>query len=198
MTLSWIRAKQLLEIISINRLRRIPFEYPTSVTKEVPVAAIRAYDTVWALAMSFEKAEVPQIVSSGASTVACSVRSAASTAIVDRDNDALPDLVDGVKGLGDTIAGIEAPDGFPANPDDIFLTDGPYDDAVIRSESDRIICPFPHYPLYSASIALYGGTLLCAYGYVGEDVESILYKLLTADSMNISRDVSVRVCNRHY
>ncbi|GKC84862.1 alanine aminotransferase 2 [Tanacetum coccineum] len=149
---------------------------------------------------------VRRIVSSGASTVACSVRSAASTAIVDRDNDALPDLVDGVKGLGDTIAGIEAPDGFPANPDDIFLTDGasPYDDAVIRSESDRIICPFPHYPLYSASIALHGGTLLCAYdkvhiaGYVGEDVESILYKLLTADSMNISRDVSVRVCNRHY
>ncbi|PWA62886.1 Extracellular ligand-binding receptor [Artemisia annua] len=35
-------------------------KYPTSVTKEVPVPAIRAYDTVWALAESFEKAEVPR------------------------------------------------------------------------------------------------------------------------------------------
>jgi len=31
----------------------------------------------------------------------------------------------GVKGLRDTIAaGIEERDGFPANPDDIFMTDG--------------------------------------------------------------------------
>lgn len=31
----------------------------------------------------------------------------------------------GIKGLRDTIAsGIEARDGFPANPNDIFLTDG--------------------------------------------------------------------------
>ena len=31
----------------------------------------------------------------------------------------------GVKGLRDPIAaGIEARDGFPANPDDIFMTDG--------------------------------------------------------------------------
>ncbi|GJX96055.1 alanine aminotransferase 2, partial [Tanacetum coccineum] len=111
----------------------------------------------------------------------------------------------GVKGLGDTIAGIEARDGFPANPD-IFLTDGASPavhmmmQLLIRSESDKIFCPIPHYPLYSTSVALHGGTLLCAYdkvhiaGYVG-DVESILYKLLTAESMNISRDVSVRIVN---
>ena len=31
----------------------------------------------------------------------------------------------GIKGLRDTIAaGIEARDGYPANPNDIFLTDG--------------------------------------------------------------------------
>ncbi|XP_024965732.1 glutamate receptor 1.2-like [Cynara cardunculus var. scolymus] len=33
-------------------------KYPTSVTKEVPVFALRAYDTIWALAESFEKVEV--------------------------------------------------------------------------------------------------------------------------------------------
>jgi hypothetical protein len=31
---------------------------------------------------------------------------------------------------------------------------------LIRSESDGILCPIPQYPLYSASIALHGGTLV--------------------------------------
>ena len=40
-------------------------------------------------------------------------------------NDVFCNCHQGVKGLRDTIAaGIEARDGFPANPDDIFLTDG--------------------------------------------------------------------------
>nr|XP_043619838.1 glutamate receptor 1.2-like [Erigeron canadensis] len=34
-------------------------KYPTMVTKEVPVPAIRAYDTIWALAECVEKVEVP-------------------------------------------------------------------------------------------------------------------------------------------
>lgn len=42
----------------------------------------------------------------------------------------------GIKGLRDTIAaGIEARDGFPANPNDIFLTDGA-SPAVSNSESN--------------------------------------------------------------
>ncbi|KAK1416946.1 hypothetical protein QVD17_26065 [Tagetes erecta] len=76
----------------------------------------------------------------------------------------------GIKGLRDTIAaGIEARDGFPADPNDIFLTDGASPaiqmmmQLLIRSENDGIFCPVPQYPLYSASIALYGGTLVPYY-----------------------------------
>ncbi|QCE02446.1 alanine aminotransferase 2-like [Vigna unguiculata] len=76
----------------------------------------------------------------------------------------------GVKGLRDTIAaGIEERDGFPANPDDIFMTDGASPavhnmmQLLIRSENDAILCPIPQYPLYSASIALHGGFLVPYY-----------------------------------
>ncbi|KAK9149279.1 hypothetical protein Scep_008036 [Stephania cephalantha] len=76
----------------------------------------------------------------------------------------------GIKGLRDHIAaGIEARDGFPANPNDIFLTDGASPavhmmmQLLIRSETDGILCPIPQYPLYSASIALHGGALVPYY-----------------------------------
>ncbi|KAF2323679.1 hypothetical protein GH714_036590 [Hevea brasiliensis] len=76
----------------------------------------------------------------------------------------------GVKGLRDTIAaGIEARDGFPANPNDIFLTDGASPavhmmmQLLIRSQKDGMLCPIPQYPLYSASIALHGGSLVPYY-----------------------------------
>ncbi|CAA0829476.1 Alanine aminotransferase 2- mitochondrial [Striga hermonthica] len=73
----------------------------------------------------------------------------------------------GIKGLRDAIcAGIEARDGFPSDPNDIFLTDGASPavhmlmQLLIRSKNDGILCPIPQYPLYSASIALHGGTLV--------------------------------------
>ncbi|XP_052176540.1 alanine aminotransferase 2-like [Diospyros lotus] len=76
----------------------------------------------------------------------------------------------GIKGLRDTIAAsIEERDGFPADPNDIFLTDGASPavhmmmQLLIRSEKDGILCPIPQYPLYSASIALHGGTLVPYY-----------------------------------
>ncbi|KAL1367204.1 hypothetical protein HN51_021249 [Arachis hypogaea] len=76
----------------------------------------------------------------------------------------------GIKGLRDTIAkGIEERDGFPANPNDIFLTDGASPavhmmmQLLLRSEKDGILCPIPQYPLYSASIALHGGSLVPYY-----------------------------------
>ncbi|KAM7471912.1 hypothetical protein LguiA_010095 [Lonicera macranthoides] len=66
----------------------------------------------------------------------------------------------GIKGLRDTItAGIEARDGFPADPNAFFMTDG----ASPGSEKDAILCPIPQYPLYSASIALHGGILVPYY-----------------------------------
>ncbi|XP_058108693.1 alanine aminotransferase 2-like isoform X2 [Magnolia sinica] len=76
----------------------------------------------------------------------------------------------GIKGLRDTIAaGIADRDGFPAKADDIFLTDGASPavhmmmQLLLRSENDGILCPIPQYPLYSASIALHGGTLVPYY-----------------------------------
>ncbi|KAM7254555.1 hypothetical protein ACFE04_003935 [Oxalis oulophora] len=73
----------------------------------------------------------------------------------------------GVKGLRDTIAaGMEARDGFPADPNDIFLTDGASPavhmmmQLLLSSEKDGILCPIPQYPLYSASITLHGGSLV--------------------------------------
>ncbi|GMY34891.1 alanine aminotransferase 2-like [Fagus crenata] len=76
----------------------------------------------------------------------------------------------GIKGLRDTIAaGIGARDGFPADPNDIFLTDGASPavhmmmQLLISSEKDGILCPIPQYPLYSASITLHGGALVPYY-----------------------------------
>ncbi|KAL9247239.1 hypothetical protein vseg_020691 [Gypsophila vaccaria] len=76
----------------------------------------------------------------------------------------------GVKDLREIIAaGIEARDGFQANADDLFLTDGATPaihtiiQLLLRSKQDGILLPIPQYPLYSATIALYGGTLVPYY-----------------------------------
>jgi aspartate/methionine/tyrosine aminotransferase len=64
----------------------------------------------------------------------------------------------------EVAAFIEKRDGFPADPASIFLTDGASPAvqslirAITRNASDTILIPIPQYPLYSASIALYGGT----------------------------------------
>ncbi|XP_073139537.1 alanine aminotransferase 2-like [Henckelia pumila] len=102
----------------------------------------------------------------------------------------------GIKGLRDQIAaGIEARDGFPADPNDIFLTDGASPavhmmmQLLIRSEKDGILCPIPQYPLYSASIALHGGSLVPYYldeatGW-GLEVSELENQLETARSKGI-------------
>ncbi|CAI9114505.1 OLC1v1015244C1 [Oldenlandia corymbosa var. corymbosa] len=103
----------------------------------------------------------------------------------------------GIRGLRDAIAaGIEARDGYPANRDDIFLTDGASPavhmmmQLLIRSEKDGILCPIPQYPLYSASIALHGGTLVPYYldeatGW-GLEISELKNQLETAKSKGIS------------
>ena len=56
-------------------------------------------------------------------------------------------------------------DGYPVDIECLFLTDGasPGVHRIIqlmtRSESDAFLTPVPQYPLYSASLALYGTTL---------------------------------------
>lgn len=103
----------------------------------------------------------------------------------------------GIKGLRDTIAsGIEARDGYPADPNDIFLTDGASPavhmmmQLLIRSEKDGILCPIPQYPLYSASITLHGGTLVPYYldeatGW-GLEISDLKNQLEAAKSNGIS------------
>lgn len=65
--------------------------------------------------------------------------------------------------------GIERRDGFPCNPDDLWLTDGASPAvhflmrALLRNENDGVMVPIPQYPLYSATIALYGGSLVPYY-----------------------------------
>ncbi|KAK1948044.1 Alanine aminotransferase 2 [Phytophthora citrophthora] len=60
-------------------------------------------------------------------------------------------------------------DGHPADPEDIYLTDGASPAvqnsllALIRDENDAILAPIPQYPLYSAAIAINGGSLVGYY-----------------------------------
>ncbi|XP_057948452.1 glutamate--glyoxylate aminotransferase 2 [Malania oleifera] len=60
-------------------------------------------------------------------------------------------------------------DGYPSDPEHIFLTDGASKgvmlmlNTIIRGEGDGILVPVPQYPLYSASISLYGGSLVPYY-----------------------------------
>jgi alanine transaminase len=59
---------------------------------------------------------------------------------------------------------LEKRDGFSADPEDIFLTDGASPgiqntlNMIINGKQDGIMIPIPQYPLYSAAIALLGGT----------------------------------------
>eukprot|EP01090_Pellita_catalonica_P010402 TRINITY_DN21847_c0_g1_i1.p1 TRINITY_DN21847_c0_g1~~TRINITY_DN21847_c0_g1_i1.p1 ORF type:complete len:527 (-),score=79.79 TRINITY_DN21847_c0_g1_i1:167-1564(-) len=61
---------------------------------------------------------------------------------------------------------IEDRDGFPSDPEEIFLTDGASSgvskvlNCTIRGKEDGILIPIPQYPLYSASIPLFGGSQL--------------------------------------
>ena len=56
-------------------------------------------------------------------------------------------------------------DGHAADPADIFLTEGASQgvchilELMIRDAKDTILCPIPQYPLYSAKVTMYGGSL---------------------------------------
>lgn len=73
----------------------------------------------------------------------------------------------GAPGIRAEVAAfIERRDGVPSSPDAIFLTDGASPavkyilNALIRDSRDGILTPIPQYPLYSACIQQYGGTLV--------------------------------------
>jgi len=64
---------------------------------------------------------------------------------------------------------IEGITGAKSSPNNIFMSNGASEcvrmclETMIRSPQDGIMCPIPQYPLYSAAIALYGGTLVPYY-----------------------------------
>lgn len=65
--------------------------------------------------------------------------------------------------------GIARRDGYPCDPDDLWLTDGASPTvhfmmkALLRDEQDAVMVPIPQYPLYSATITLYGGSMVGYY-----------------------------------
>ena len=69
--------------------------------------------------------------------------------------------------------GIERRDGHASDPNSIFITDGASPGVhmcmkvLLRDEKDAILTPIPQYPLYSATLTLYGGSL--APYYLEED-----------------------------
>ena len=83
----------------------------------------------------------------------------------------------GVAALRQMVAdGIEARDGgHKCHVEDLWLTDGAsvachyIMKTLIRDGNDAVMVPIPQYPLYSASLALYGGTLVPY--YLDEDKE---------------------------
>jgi aspartate/methionine/tyrosine aminotransferase len=77
---------------------------------------------------------------------------------------------------------VSARDGVAADPDAIFLTDGASKGVqsvlrlLIADERDGIMIPIPQYPLYSATITLYGGA-------------QVGYHLDEANGWKLSRDI---------
>ncbi|KAM5567974.1 glutamate--glyoxylate aminotransferase 2 [Rosa sericea] len=91
---------------------------------------------------------------------------------------------------------IEKRDGYPSDQELIFLTDGASKgvmqilNAVIRGEGDGVLVPVPQYPLYSAAISLFGGSLVPYYleetANWGLDVTDLRQSVITARSKGIT------------
>lgn len=91
---------------------------------------------------------------------------------------------------------IERRDGYPSDPELIYLTDGASKgvmqilNTIIRGEGDGILVPVPQYPLYSAAIALFGGSLVPYYldesSNWGLDVNDLRQSVAQARSQGIS------------
>ena len=86
-------------------------------------------------------------------------------------------------------------DGYPCDPSEVFLSNGASQSVqnslmmLIANENDGFLTPIPQYPLYSATITLYGAKLV---GYYldeehnwGLDMEELERKVEYAKSQNI-------------
>jgi len=95
-------------------------------------------------------------------------------------------------------------DGIPANRDSIILTDGASKGvqsailALLKGPDDGYMIPIPQYPLYSATIKLYGGKQI---GYYIDETgrwqlnESILVKSISQARSDGVRPVAIAVIN---
>lgn len=95
-------------------------------------------------------------------------------------------------------------DGIPADEKNIILTDGASKGvqavilALLKNKNDGFMIPIPQYPLYSATIALYGGTQI---GYFLDENnswqlnEEILTESLMKAKSEGARPVSISVIN---
>ncbi|CAN1795096.1 Glutamate--glyoxylate aminotransferase 2 [Linum perenne] len=89
-------------------------------------------------------------------------------------------------------------DGYPSDPELIFLTDGASKgvmqilNTIISGPSDGVLVPVPQYPLYSAAIALYGGTLVPYYLEEKENWGLDVNDLQNAVSQARSNGITVR------
>ncbi|KAI3934138.1 hypothetical protein MKW98_027348, partial [Papaver atlanticum] len=103
----------------------------------------------------------------------------------------------GLPGIRKEVADfIEKRDGYPSDPELIFLTDGASKgvmqmlNTIIRGEKDGILVPVPQYPLYSAAISLYGGSLVPYYleesANWGLDVNNLRQSVAQARSRGIT------------
>ncbi|MBI5477123.1 MAG: aminotransferase class I/II-fold pyridoxal phosphate-dependent enzyme [Ignavibacteriales bacterium] len=99
---------------------------------------------------------------------------------------------------------IKRRDNIPANKDFIILTDGASKGvqgalmALLKSPNDGFMIPIPQYPLYSASIELYGGKQI---GYYIDETgkwqlnEDVLEKSISNAKMNSLNPVAIAVIN---
>ncbi|KAL6190461.1 hypothetical protein ACLB2K_036858 [Fragaria x ananassa] len=91
---------------------------------------------------------------------------------------------------------IEKRDGYPSDPELIYLTDGASKgvmqilNAIIRGAGDGVLVPVPQYPLYSAAISLFGGSLVPYYleetANWGLDGTDLRQSVITARSKGIT------------
>lgn len=93
---------------------------------------------------------------------------------------------------------IQERDGYPANPDDIYLTAGASPgvqavlNTVIADENTGIMIPTPQYPLYSASIAMSGGKAVPYYLNESADWDMSTQELERALSEARASGISVK------
>ena len=87
--------------------------------------------------------------------------------------------------------------GLPADPEHVFLTDGASDgakrvlDLLIAEKTDGVMIPIPQYPLYSATIKMFGGTQINY--YPDEENDWALNRKILENAYTQANDEGIKV-----